>query len=58
VLDRDQISDAADIWFLLDRLGIKTVDEALAVVGSFYPPDRVPVRTAYLLEDILAEGGS
>jgi hypothetical protein len=51
-------SDAADIRFLLDRLGIKTVDKALAIVGSFYPPDRVPPRAAYLLEDILAERGA
>jgi hypothetical protein len=48
-------SDVADIRFLLDRLGIETADQALAIVGSFYPPARVPVRTAYLLEDILAE---
>jgi hypothetical protein len=51
-------SDAADIRFLLDRLGIKTVDEALSIVGSFYSPHDVPARARYLLEDILAERGS
>jgi hypothetical protein len=48
-------SDVADIRFLLARLKITTVEAALEIVGRFYPPDRVPARTAYLLESILAE---
>ena len=50
-------SDEADIRFLLAHLGIKTPEAALAVVGRFYPQDRVPVRAAYLLEAILAKEG-
>lgn len=50
-------SDAADIRFLLDRLGITTVEAALDIVAAFYPPDRVPPRAGYLLEDILASSG-
>lgn len=48
-------SDVADIRFLLRHLGIKTPEIALAVVGRFYPQDRVPARTAYLLEELLTE---
>lgn len=48
-------SDVADIRFLLNHLGITTPEAALAIVGRFYPQDRVPPRTAYLLEEILAE---
>jgi hypothetical protein len=48
-------SDVTDIRFLLGHLGIRTPDAALAIVGRFYPPDRVPPRAAYLLEAILAE---
>jgi hypothetical protein len=53
-VDRDP-SDEADIRFLLAHLEITTPEAALAVVGRFYPPDRVPARTAYLLEAILAK---
>ena len=51
-------SDVADIRFLLARLGINSVEDALAVVGRFYPRDHVPQRTAYLLEAILDEAVS
>ncbi len=51
-------SDLADIRFLLAHLGIQTPGAALAIVGRFYPHDRVPPRTAYVLEAILGEGGS
>lgn len=51
-------SDVADIRFLLAHLGISTPEAALAVVGRFYPDDRVPPRAAYLLEAILTEGES
>ena len=47
-------TDVADIRFLLAHLRITTLDAALAVVARFYP-DRVPPRTGYLLEAILAE---
>jgi hypothetical protein len=51
-LDTDP-SDVEDIRFLLAQLNIKSPDEALAVVARFYPPDRIPARTAFLLEEIL-----
>lgn len=47
--------DVADIRFLLSRLGIHTLEEALATVERFYPAGRIPPRATYLLESILAE---
>jgi hypothetical protein len=48
-------SDVADIRFLLGRLGLRTLEDALAVVARYYPRELVPTRTAYLLEEILSE---
>ena len=48
--------DIADIRFLLAHLRIRTVSDALAIVERFYPPGRIPPRTSYGLESILAEG--
>jgi len=48
--------DIADIRFLLAHLRIRTVSDALAIVERFYPPGRIPPRTSYVLESILAEG--
>ena len=46
--------DAADIALLLDLAGITRVEDALDVVESAYGRDRVPVKTALLVEAILA----
>lgn len=46
--------DAEDIRFLARRLGIRSSAEALELVLSFYPADRLPVRTRFLLEEIRA----
>jgi hypothetical protein len=47
--------DAADIRYLLGRLGLRSVDEVLQVVLRYYPPERLPVRTRLLLEELLCE---
>lgn len=44
--------DAADIRFLADHLGLASSSEVLEVVLAFYPPDRLPVRTRLLLEEM------
>ena len=48
-------SDVVDIRFLLAHLGITSPDAALAIVGRFYPADRVPARAVYLLEAVLGQ---
>lgn len=51
-------SDVGDIRFLVRYLGLHSAEEALEIVVRYYPDDRVPPRTAYLLEEIFAERGT
>ncbi len=46
--------DADDIRFLADRLGLSRQDEVLAVVLSFFPEERLPVRTRLLIEELFS----
>jgi hypothetical protein len=49
--------DAADIRFLADHLGLHSSAQILDVVLAYYPPDRLPVRTRLLLEEMFDDGG-
>ena len=49
-------SDVPDILFLLRHLGIKSAADALNIVAEYYPPNRIPVKTQYLLEGLFEEG--
>lgn len=44
--------DAGDIRFLANQLGLRTSGEVLSVVEAFFPPERLPVRTRLLLEEL------
>ncbi len=48
--------DAGDIAFLVERLGLTTTEEVLAIVLSYYPAERLPVRTRLLLDEMFHEG--
>lgn len=50
------IEDAGDIRLLADRLGLSTSEEVLAVVLSYYPPERLSVRSQLLLEELFDDG--
>jgi hypothetical protein len=45
--------DAEDISFLARRLGLTSAQDAFGVVLAYYPPERLPVRTRLLLEEML-----
>lgn len=45
--------DADDIRFLAGRLGLRSSRAVLDVVLDYYPPERLPVRTRLLLEEML-----
>jgi hypothetical protein len=47
--------DVGDIRFLLQHLGVRTTQEALEIVARYYPTNRVPARTQFLLEELLAD---
>lgn len=50
-------SDEEDIRFLVKRLGLRSAEQALEIVTRYYPPERIPPRTQYLLEDIFDQRG-
>ena len=51
------VRDAAGRVALAARLGIRTTRDALAVVTSFLPEERLPMRSRLLLEEMFDEGG-
>jgi hypothetical protein len=52
----DEPSDVADIVFLLRQLQLHSAQEVLDLVGQYYPANRIPVKTQYLVEGLFAEG--
>lgn len=49
------VSDVEDIRLLVRELGLRTADSVLAVVAGYYPAERIPVRTQYLVESLFEE---
>jgi hypothetical protein len=56
-VDAGGADDVADIRFLLRHLGVVDVHEALDIVARYYPAERVPPRTQFLLEELLHGAG-
>jgi hypothetical protein len=54
----DEPSDIADINFLVRHLELKSASEVLDLVGQYYPANRVPVKTQYLVEGLFDEGST
>src|SRR5205823_5678074 len=44
--------DANDIRFLAGRLGLTTAEQVLDVVLSYFPAERLPIRTQLLLSEM------
>jgi len=53
----DEKGDEEDIRWLVKKLGLSSSDQALEILVRYYPPERIPPRTQYLLEDIFSEKG-
>ncbi len=49
-------SDVADIVFLVRHLKLQSAKEVLEWVGCYYPANRIPVKTRYLVEGLFDEG--
>jgi len=49
-------SDLADIIFLIRHLKLTSARETLDLLGEYYPPERVSVKTQYLIEGLFQEG--
>lgn len=48
--------DVKDIIFLIRHLRVKSADEVMELVAAYYPADRIPVKSQYLVEGLFAEG--
>jgi hypothetical protein len=48
-----EFHDLNDVRYLLRHLDIDTYEEALAVIGRFYPLERFPQKTLYALQELL-----
>jgi len=51
-----ETSDVPDILFLLRHLQLKSAKNVLDLVGEYYPANRIPVKTQYLVEGLFEEG--
>jgi hypothetical protein len=49
-------SDIPDILFLIRHLRLRSSREVLDLVGQYYPANRIPVKTQYLVEGLFEEG--
>src|SRR5881628_2656201 len=49
-------SDVPDIVFLIRHLRLQSAREVLDLVGQYYPANRIPVKTRYLIEGLFEEG--
>lgn len=50
----EEFHDEEDVRFLLRYLNVARFEEALAIIGRYYPPERIPQKTLYALEELLA----
>lgn len=48
-----EFQDEADVRFLLRYLNIEKLNQALEIIGLYYPPDKFPAKTRFALEEIL-----
>jgi len=49
-------SDVPDIRFLIRHLALRDPQSVLDIVAQYYPANRIPVKTQYLIEGLFAEG--
>lgn len=50
----EEFHDVDDIRYLLRYLNLPDAEQAKAVIGRYYPLERFPQKTMYLLEELLA----
>jgi hypothetical protein len=53
--DREMSGDQADILFLIRHLGFRTEDQVLANLTRFFPPERIPPKTQFMIHEVIAE---
>jgi hypothetical protein len=49
----EEFHDLEDVRYLIRNINIRTYDQALEIIGRFYPLERFPQKTLYVLEELL-----
>jgi hypothetical protein len=49
----EEFRDIDDVRYLLRHLGIENYKSAIEVIGRFYPQDKFPAKTCYVLKELL-----
>lgn len=45
--------DRSDVEFLITYLGLKKPDEVFKIIARYYPHDKVPPKTQFLIEEVM-----
>lgn len=45
--------DKDDVVFLIERLRLRSPQEVFAIIARYYPSERVPAKTRFLVEELL-----
>jgi len=51
----EEFQDLNDVRYLLRHLGIHSYKKALELIGAYYPLERFPQKTLYVLEELLED---
>lgn len=49
--------DEEDVRYLLRNLDVRSYQQALDILGRYYPLDRYPQKTLYVLEELIPKAG-
>jgi len=49
----EEFHDIDDIRYLLKNLGIETTEQATKIISAYYPLERLPQKSFYLLDELL-----
>ena len=47
--------DRSDVQFLIQHLGLRLVEAVFTVISQFYPREKVPAKTGFLIEELFGE---
>ena len=48
-----EFHDEGDVRYLLRHLDVRSYDQAVSILGKYYPLERFPQKTLYALEELL-----
>lgn len=54
-LHAESAGDKSDILTLVKKLNLTTIEQVLAIVTRFFPPDRIPAKTQFMVQEVISE---